>query len=193
MILFPAIDLKDGHCVRLRQGEMAEATVFNTDPAAQARSFEEQGFDWLHVVDLERRVRRPPRQRQGGRGDLRCRAYLDPARRRHPRSRYDRGLARAGRRSRRSRHGGGAEPGSREGGRARFPRLHRRRHRCARRQGRDRRLGRDERDDRARSCPAVRGCRGRGHRPHRHCPRRRARGAQPRLPRPRSRAPSPFP
>ena len=52
MILFPAIDLKDGHCVRLRQGEMAEATVFNTDPAAQARSFEEQGFDWLHVVDL---------------------------------------------------------------------------------------------------------------------------------------------
>jgi phosphoribosylformimino-5-aminoimidazole carboxamide ribotide isomerase len=52
MILFPAIDLKDGHCVRLRQGEMAEATVFNEDPAAQARSFEEQGFEWLHVVDL---------------------------------------------------------------------------------------------------------------------------------------------
>jgi phosphoribosylformimino-5-aminoimidazole carboxamide ribotide isomerase len=52
MILFPAIDLKDGQCVRLRQGEMAEATVFNTDPAAQARSFEEAGFDWLHVVDL---------------------------------------------------------------------------------------------------------------------------------------------
>ena len=52
MILFPAIDLKDGHCVRLRQGEMAEATVFNTDPAAQARAFEEQGFEWLHVVDL---------------------------------------------------------------------------------------------------------------------------------------------
>ena len=52
MILFPAIDLKDGHCVRLRQGEMTEATVFNTDPAAQARIFEEQGFQWLHVVDL---------------------------------------------------------------------------------------------------------------------------------------------
>ena len=52
MILFPAIDLKDGQCVRLRQGEMAEATVFNTDPAAQARDFEEAGFDWLHVVDL---------------------------------------------------------------------------------------------------------------------------------------------
>jgi phosphoribosylformimino-5-aminoimidazole carboxamide ribotide isomerase len=52
MILFPAIDLKDGHCVRLRQGDMAEATVFNEDPAAQAASFEAQGFDWLHVVDL---------------------------------------------------------------------------------------------------------------------------------------------
>jgi phosphoribosylformimino-5-aminoimidazole carboxamide ribotide isomerase len=52
MILFPAIDLKDGQCVRLRQGKMAEATVFNTDPAAQARAFEEAGFEWLHIVDL---------------------------------------------------------------------------------------------------------------------------------------------
>ncbi|HXF53531.1 MAG TPA: 1-(5-phosphoribosyl)-5-[(5-phosphoribosylamino)methylideneamino]imidazole-4-carboxamide isomerase [Hyphomicrobiaceae bacterium] len=52
MILFPAIDLKDGRCVRLKRGEMAEATVFNDDPAAQARAFAEQGFQWLHVVDL---------------------------------------------------------------------------------------------------------------------------------------------
>ena len=52
MILFPAIDLKDGRCVRLKQGEMAQATVFNDDPAAQARTFEQQGFRWLHVVDL---------------------------------------------------------------------------------------------------------------------------------------------
>jgi phosphoribosylformimino-5-aminoimidazole carboxamide ribotide isomerase len=52
MILFPAIDLKDGNCVRLRQGEMDQATVFSTDPAAQARAFEAQGFEWLHVVDL---------------------------------------------------------------------------------------------------------------------------------------------
>src|SRR6188474_1566078 len=52
MILFPAIDLKDGQCVRLRQGEIADVTVFNTDPAAQARSFEEQGFEYLHIVDL---------------------------------------------------------------------------------------------------------------------------------------------
>jgi len=52
MILFPAIDLKDGQCVRLKLGEMAEATVYNADPAAQATAFEAQGFEWLHVVDL---------------------------------------------------------------------------------------------------------------------------------------------
>src|SRR5207248_3247013 len=53
VILYPAIDLKDGHCVRLVRGEMASATVFNTDPAAQARHFAETGFSWLHVVDLD--------------------------------------------------------------------------------------------------------------------------------------------
>ena len=53
MILFPAIDLKDGQCVRLRQGDMAQATVFSVDPGAQARSFEGQGFHWLHLVDLD--------------------------------------------------------------------------------------------------------------------------------------------
>jgi phosphoribosylformimino-5-aminoimidazole carboxamide ribotide isomerase len=52
MILYPAIDLKDGRCVRLRQGDMAQATVFNEDAAAQARAFESCGFEWLHVVDL---------------------------------------------------------------------------------------------------------------------------------------------
>lgn len=52
MILFPAIDLKDGHCVRLKLGDMDQATVFNDDPAAQARTFEAQGFEWLHLVDL---------------------------------------------------------------------------------------------------------------------------------------------
>ncbi|WP_282047169.1 1-(5-phosphoribosyl)-5-[(5-phosphoribosylamino)methylideneamino]imidazole-4-carboxamide isomerase [Roseibium album] len=52
MILFPAIDLKDGQCVRLKLGDMDQATVFNDDPGAQARSFENQGFEWLHVVDL---------------------------------------------------------------------------------------------------------------------------------------------
>ena len=52
MILFPAIDLKDGQCVRLEQGDMQRATVFNADPADQARSFAAKGFEWLHVVDL---------------------------------------------------------------------------------------------------------------------------------------------
>jgi phosphoribosylformimino-5-aminoimidazole carboxamide ribotide isomerase len=52
MILFPAIDLKDGQCVRLKLGDMAAATVYNPDPAAQAKAFEAQGFEWLHVVDL---------------------------------------------------------------------------------------------------------------------------------------------
>jgi phosphoribosylformimino-5-aminoimidazole carboxamide ribotide isomerase len=52
VIIFPAIDVKDGECVRLRQGDMARATVFNSDPASQASSFEKSGFGWLHLVDL---------------------------------------------------------------------------------------------------------------------------------------------
>ena len=53
MILYPAIDLKEGRCVRLIQGDMAQAKVFGDDPAAQAATFEQQGFSWLHVVDLD--------------------------------------------------------------------------------------------------------------------------------------------
>jgi len=52
MILYPAIDLKDGNCVRLYKGEMEQATVFNDDPAAQAKAFENAGCEWLHLVDL---------------------------------------------------------------------------------------------------------------------------------------------
>jgi phosphoribosylformimino-5-aminoimidazole carboxamide ribotide isomerase len=52
VILYPAIDLKDGACVRLLRGDMASATVFNANPVAQARAFAETGFSWLHVVDL---------------------------------------------------------------------------------------------------------------------------------------------
>ena len=51
-ILFPAIDLKDGECVRLKLGDMDRATTYNVDPGAQAKAFEDQGFNWLHVVDL---------------------------------------------------------------------------------------------------------------------------------------------
>lgn len=53
MILFPAIDLKEGQCVRLIRGDMAQATVFSLDPPAQAKTFEDQGFEYLHVVDLD--------------------------------------------------------------------------------------------------------------------------------------------
>ena len=53
LILFPAIDLKDGECVRLVHGEMGSAIVFNADPAAQAAEFERQGFEYLHLVDLD--------------------------------------------------------------------------------------------------------------------------------------------
>lgn len=53
MILYPAIDLKQGECVRLVKGDMSAATIYNTYPAAQAKAFEEQGFEWLHVVDLD--------------------------------------------------------------------------------------------------------------------------------------------
>ena len=52
MILFPAIDLKDGKCVRLKLGDMNQSTIYNDSPAAQALAFEQQGFKWLHVVDL---------------------------------------------------------------------------------------------------------------------------------------------
>jgi phosphoribosylformimino-5-aminoimidazole carboxamide ribotide isomerase len=53
LILFPAIDIKDGVCVRLEQGDMARATVFNRDPAAQAQTFVVEGFEYLHIVDLD--------------------------------------------------------------------------------------------------------------------------------------------
>lgn len=52
MIIFPAIDLKNGACVRLKKGEMDQATVFNESPADQAQQFLAQGFRWLHIVDL---------------------------------------------------------------------------------------------------------------------------------------------
>lgn len=53
MYLLPAIDLKDGKCVRLKQGDMNRATVFGNDPAERAKSFAEQGAEWIHIVDLD--------------------------------------------------------------------------------------------------------------------------------------------
>jgi phosphoribosylformimino-5-aminoimidazole carboxamide ribotide isomerase len=72
VILFPAIDLKDGACVRLKQGDMARATVFNRDPAAQARAFEQQGFQYLHVVDLDGAFAGKPVNAQAVEGILRA-------------------------------------------------------------------------------------------------------------------------
>jgi phosphoribosylformimino-5-aminoimidazole carboxamide ribotide isomerase len=60
VILFAAIDLKDGVCVRLEQGDMARATIFHRDPAAQAHAFEMQGFEYLHIVDLDGAFRGAP-------------------------------------------------------------------------------------------------------------------------------------
>ena len=61
MILFPAIDIKDGKCVRLIQGDMKKATVFNEDPSAQAQKFAELGASWIHVVDLNGAVSGEPK------------------------------------------------------------------------------------------------------------------------------------
>ena len=60
MILYPAIDLKDGACVRLERGDMDRATLFNLDPVAQARTFAEAGCDWLHIVDLDAAITAKP-------------------------------------------------------------------------------------------------------------------------------------
>lgn len=60
MILFPAIDLKDGRCVRLVHGDLERETVFNDDPAAQARAWADAGFEWIHVVDLNGAVEGRP-------------------------------------------------------------------------------------------------------------------------------------
>jgi phosphoribosylformimino-5-aminoimidazole carboxamide ribotide isomerase len=71
VILFPAIDLKEGRCVRLVQGDMDRATVFNDDPAAQGAAFEAQGFSWLHVVDLDGAFAGKPMNAQAVEGILR--------------------------------------------------------------------------------------------------------------------------
>ena len=73
MILYPAIDLKDGQCVRLLRGDMAKATVFGSDPAAQARAFADAGLRVAAYRRSQRRLRRAAGERGGGRGDPRAR------------------------------------------------------------------------------------------------------------------------
>ena len=178
MILFPAVDLKNGQCVRLEQGDMARATVFNLDPAAQARAFAEQGFEYLHVVDLDGAFAGKPMnalaveamlkavtmpvQLGGGIRDLKTvEAWLD------------KGIARViiGTAAVR-------DPELVKSAAKKFPGRVAVRPRRPRRQGRRRRLGRDLAGDRARNRATVRGCRRRRHHLHRHRARRPAEGPQ---------------
>ena len=85
MILFPAIDLKEGLAVRLEQGDMARATIFHRDPAAQARAFEMQGFEYLHVVDLDGAFAGKPVNAAAVERILETVGHAGAARRRHPR------------------------------------------------------------------------------------------------------------
>ena len=95
MILFPAIDLKEGLAVRLEQGDMARATVFHRDPAAQARAFETQGFEYLHIVDLDGAFAGKPVNAAAVDRILETRQHSGAARRRRPRHGDRRRLARA--------------------------------------------------------------------------------------------------
>jgi phosphoribosylformimino-5-aminoimidazole carboxamide ribotide isomerase len=71
MIIYPAIDLKDGACVRLLRGEMERATVYNADPSMQAIEFENQGFEWIHIVDLNGAIQGRPVNAEAVEGVLR--------------------------------------------------------------------------------------------------------------------------
>ena len=84
MILFPAIDLKDGQCVRLKLGDMEQATIFNDNPAAQAKSFEAQGFEWLHLVDLNGAFEGRPVNGRAVEEILQGHLHSGAARRRYP-------------------------------------------------------------------------------------------------------------
>ena len=121
LTLYPAIDLKDGACVRLVQGEMAAATVFNDNPAAQAASFVEAGCQWLHVVDLNGAFVGRPVNSSAVAAILGVVDSAGAAGRRHPRPRHHRILAVGRRQPRHPGHRGGEE--SRPGAQAckRFP------------------------------------------------------------------------
>ena len=108
MILFPAIDLKNGQCVRLEQGDMARATVFNLDPAAQARAFAAQGFEYLHVVDLDGAFAGKPVNAQAVEAMLKAVTMPVQLGGGIRDLEHGRGLARQGHRARHHRHRGGA-------------------------------------------------------------------------------------
>ena len=111
MLLFPAIDLKDGKCVRLLRGDMATATVFNDSPAAQAKAFANAGCEWLHLVDLNGAVEGHPVNRAAVQSILKEVEGPGPARRRHPHHREHRAVDRGRRQA--------GHPGHRRGARSR--------------------------------------------------------------------------
>ncbi len=178
MIIFPAIDLKDGQCVRLKRGIMEDATVFNADPAAQAKNFKAQGFRWLHCVDLNgafegrsanaeaiKSIRAAidlPIQLGGG---IRDRAAVDAW--------LEAGITRVI-------LGTAAltDPGFRERGGARPSRPHRGRRRRQGREDRHPGLGRGQRTHPGGTGQALRGCRGRRSSLHRYRWRRIAAGRE---------------
>ncbi len=84
LTLYPAIDLKDGQCVRLRRGDMDQATVYADDPGAQAKAWQDAGFSWLHVVDLNGAFAGKPVNAAAVRSILRQRDDSGATRRRHP-------------------------------------------------------------------------------------------------------------
>ena len=106
VILFPAIDLKDGEAVRLKLGDMAQATVFNDDPAAQAASFRGPGLRISARRRSRRRLCRRKPQRRGGRGHPQGGEDAGAAGRRHPHAGAGRSLARQGPEPRHPRHRG---------------------------------------------------------------------------------------
>ena len=177
--IWPAIDLKAGHVVRLAEGDMARATDYGDDPAAQARAFAEAGATALHVVDLdgafaggsvngaavERIVAAFPGRVQLG-GGMRSRRAIDAWLARGA-ARIVLGTAAL------------ADPAAGGRGGARSPRPHRRRGRCAWRPGDDARLGRDLDDPGGRTGPALRRRGRRGAVVHRRRSRRAAEGRQP--------------
>ena len=164
---------RTAQCVRLRAAATwTQATVFNDDPADQARALRRRpAAQWLHVVDLDGAFAGQAGQRRGGRGDPRGgRDRAGAARRRHPRLDADRRAgSSAGVRARHPRHGGAAAiPTLVKAACQRWPGPHRRRHRCARRLCRGRGLGQDLDVKALDLALRVRGCRRRGDRLHRY-------------------------
>ena len=180
MLLIPAIDLKDGQCVRLKQGVMDGATVFSENPAAMARHWIDQGARRLHLVDLNGAFAGKPKNEPAIKAILAGsrRGNSGPARRRHPRPRHHRALPRRRHQLRHHRHGGGEEPRLPARRLHGLSRPHHRRPRCQGRQGGGGRLVENDRPRRHRPGEEVRGLWRRGGDLHRHRSRRHALGRQ---------------